>query len=200
MALTFDDGPAPADRQIAAILAKYGVHATFYETGLHISQNPSITTMLANQGHLIADHSWDHYYPDQVAGGWTLSYVTDQFSRTAKEITRLTGQPVCYMRPPGGYTHNVLAAANTLRMSADMWSVDTNDWDQPAVTTAQIIKNGTKTEGRQHPVVLMHSGKASHEPDSKYSPDRSRTIAALPSIIEWYQAHGYSFVRMDGRS
>jgi len=49
-------------------------------------------------------------------------------------------------------------------------------------------------EGSGPPIVLLHAGKASSEPDSVVSPNRGNTVAALPAIIYWYTAHGFRFV------
>ncbi len=204
VALTFDDGPGPADREIVTVLDRYGVHATFFETGAHAAANPDITRTLAAHGELIADHSWGHYYPTQVKGGWTPDYLRSQLTRTNSELASLTGQPVCYFRPPGGFRENVLAAAGRQRMSAVLWSVDSEDWKQPPRTTKaatrRIIANATATSGDAHPIVLMHSAKASHEPESRVSSYRGNTVAALPAVIEWYRAHGYRFVTLAGTS
>ncbi len=204
VALTFDDGPAPADAQIAAVLARYGVHATFFETGQHAQADPATVSMLAAQGHLIAGHSWDHQYPSAVPGGWTVSYLAGQLTRTDALLGSLSGNPVCYFRPPGGHKDNVLAAAGAQGLTSVMWSIDTEDWAQPSTTsasaTARIVAAATATSSQTHPIVLMHSGKASHEPDSEVSPNRGNTVAALPAVIEWYSDHGYTFVRLDGSS
>lgn len=77
-------------------------------------------------------------------------------------------------------------------------SVDTLDWRQPTFTTAAarsaIVARATVVGGQRHPIVLLHAGKASSEPDSVVSPNRSNTVAAVPAIIDWYAAHGYRFV------
>lgn len=202
VALTFDDGPAPADVQIAAVLERYGVHATFFETGLHANDDPGTVRMLAAKGHLIADHSYDHEYPADVPGGWTTSYLRGQLDRTDSVLQAVSGKSICYFRPPGGFTDNVLTAAGAEGLTSVMWTVDSLDWKQPVITAdsvvATIVANATKVVGQDHPIVLMHSGKASHEPDSKVTAYRGNTVAALPAIIEWYQSHGYRFVRMDG--
>lgn len=204
VALTFDDGPGPADLQYLQILQQFHVHATFFETGAHVQQHPDITRQLAQAGNLIANHSYDHDYPSQTRAGWTMSYLADQWQRTDQAISAATGQPVCFVRPPGGFRTDVLASATRQNLTAVLWSVDSNDWQQPGVhTTAAthtIVANATATEGRQHPIVLMHSAKASHEPDAQVSPFRGNSVAALPEIITWYQAHGYRFVTLDGRS
>lgn len=203
VALTFDDGPSSYDQQIVDILQRYGVHATFFMTGKNAEARPAIVKQVSAAGNLIADHSWEHRYPSAVSGGWTASYVTSEMTRTRDKLSSLTGLPICFYRPPGGYTTNVLKAAGPLRLTVAMWSIDTLDWEQPGTTTAAataaIVKAATAAGDQSHPIVLMHSAKASHEPDSQVSPYRGNTVAALPAIIEWYQEHGYRFVRMDGK-
>jgi peptidoglycan/xylan/chitin deacetylase (PgdA/CDA1 family) len=202
VALTFDDGPGPADLAIVQILDRYGIHATFFETGAHAAARPAIVKLLRSHGELIGDHSWDHQYPSRVAGGWTRGYLHGQFQRTNRELRTLTGAPVCFVRPPGGFQQNVLAAAAKLGMTSALWSVDSLDWQQPsrttAAATAAIVARATATGGSRHPIVLMHSAKASHESDLLVSPYRGNTVAALPAVIEWYRSHGYRFVTLGG--
>lgn len=204
VALTFDDGPGRADPAIVEVLDRYGIHATFFETGAHAAASPATVKLLASHGELIGDHGWEHQYPSRVAGGWTPGYLRRQFQRTNSELRRLTGQPVCFVRPPGGFRQNVLAAAAPLRMTAALWSVDSLDWRQPSRTTkaatAAIVARATATGGRRHPIVLMHSSKASHEPDRVVSSYRGNTVAALPAVIEWYRSHGYRFVTLAGKA
>ncbi len=204
VALTFDDGPGPADASIVQILDRYGIHATFFETGQHAAARPELVRLLAQHGELLGDHTWGHWYPRQVQGGWTVNYLLKQFDRTDDEISQLSGTAVCFFRPPGGFQTNVLAAASQRRLASVLWSTDSLDWQQPnhttAAATAAIVKRATAVNGNAHPIVLMHSFKASHEPESQVSSYRGNTIAALPAIIEWYHAHGYRFVRMDGKS
>lgn len=200
VALTFDDGPAPADAEILDVLADADVRATFFVTGEHAAADPATVRRMAAEGHLVAGHSWEHRYPKEVDGGWTVAYLTDQFERTHTLLTEVTGQRVCFFRPPGGYQDSVLAAAGAAGLTSALWNVDSLDWKQPSRTTtaatAAIVAAATKTSS-DHPVVLLHSGKASHEPDSRYSPHRGNTVAALPEIIGWYRAQGYTFVRLD---
>jgi peptidoglycan/xylan/chitin deacetylase (PgdA/CDA1 family) len=204
VALTFDDGPGPFTPLILKVLRENGVRATFFDTGAHDAAFPAFTRAITADGNLLEDHSWDHLYPSQVAGGWTTAYVQDQIARTAAQQTALTGQTVCWFRPPGGFTTNVLTAAHNLGVSEELWSIDTSDWKQPGFVSQPevdaIVAAATATGGQQHPVVLMHAAKASHEPDSQVSPFRGNTVAALPAIIAWYRANGYQFVDLAGGS
>lgn len=204
MALTFDDGPGPQTLAVADVLDAAGVHATFFQTGQHATASPDITRELARRGHLVAGHSWDHRYPKSVPGGWTTAFVADQVTRTASLLRQTTGQPACFFRPPGGYLDNVPSAARKTGVTVVMWSIDSLDWQQPGTTTkeatATIVANATKVGDQTHPIVLFHDAKASAEADGKVSPNRSNTIAALPEVIAWYKARGYSFVLLDGRT
>lgn len=203
VALTFDDGPAPADAEILDILRDAGVRATFFVTGAHAEADPETVRRMAAEGHLVADHSWEHRYPQEVEGGWTVDYLTQQLDRTDDLLSELTGSSICFFRPPGGNKDNVLAAAGAAGLTSVLWNVDSVDWRQPGRTTtaatAAIVTAATTTTS-EHPVVLLHSGKASHEPDTKYSPYRGNTVAALPEIIGYYRSQGYGFVRLDGVS
>ncbi|MGW5362060.1 polysaccharide deacetylase family protein [Actinopolymorpha pittospori] len=204
VALTFDDGAAPAMLSVADILRTKGVTATFFNTGAHDSANPDVVRQVASMGFLIANHTWDHDYPAQTSSGWTVEYLRDQMARTSALQQRLTGRPVCFFRPPGGNLTNVLTAASAEGMSTVLWSVDARDWAQPGQndpeSVAKIVERATSLdpEDDQHPIVLMHVAKASHEPESQVSSFRGNTIAALPQIIDWYADHGYRFVDLLG--
>ena len=207
VALTFDDGASADMLAIAQILRAQSVRAaTFFDTGAKDAQNPQAVTDVAAMGYLIGNHTWDHQYPKAVRGGWSLPYLSDQISRTAAQTLRLTGAGQCFFRPPGGVQDNVLPAAAAQGMSVVMWSVDTFDWQSPPrldpAFQQRIITRATTlpAAGADHPIVLMHSAKASHEPEQQVSSFRGNTVAALPSIIAWYRSHGYQFVDLAGRS
>jgi peptidoglycan-N-acetylglucosamine deacetylase len=203
VALTFDDGPSTFTPDVLRVLRRYDVRATFFDTGAHDAAFPSYTRALASQG-LVENHTWEHRYPSQVHGGWSAAYLTDQLGRTNRLQAKLTGRTDCFFRPPGGFTSPALTAVTRrLGLSVVLWSVDTLDWQQPrmltSAATARIVARAEALSGlpaseRAHPILLMHLGKASHEPESQVSSYRGNTVAALPQVIRWYQQHGYRFV------
>lgn len=203
VALTIDDGPSPQTPKVLEILQREGVPATFFVTGEHAARYPAELGKIALAGHLVAGHSYDHRYPTEVSGGWTPAFLADQLSRTNSLITKATNNPVCFFRPPGGFMTNVIEAAQRVGQRTVMWSVDSEDWKQPAGTTteatAAIVKAATNVKDQTNPIILIHEDKASHEPETKVSSNRSNTLAALPEIIRWYRAHGYTFVTLDGK-
>jgi peptidoglycan/xylan/chitin deacetylase (PgdA/CDA1 family) len=78
--------------------------------------------------------------------------------------------------------------------------VDTKDWRQPdhrtTAATRAIVAAARAGLEQRHPVILMHAGKASHEPEAQVSDYRGNTVAALPAIVHAYREAGYRFVRL----
>jgi peptidoglycan/xylan/chitin deacetylase (PgdA/CDA1 family) len=198
VALTFDDGASDTTLAIADTLKAREVPATFFDIGAQDETHRSVVRQVAALGFPVEDHSWDHHYPNQVPGGWTVPYLRSSIRRTADLQQRLTGHRTCFFRPPGGFMTNVKRAAYGLGMSVVLWSVDTLDWRQPARTTraatASIVARATTIGRQRHPIVLMHAGRASLQPGTHVPSHRNNTVAALPAIIDWYAAHGYTFV------
>ena len=195
VALTFDDGPGPFLPQILKILRTYDVRATFFDTGSHDAAFPALTRQIVSDGHLLADHTWDHTCPRARAraGGRCPTSSTRSPARRRQQAA-LTGRTPCYFRPPGGRTTNVLTATRQLGMTAVLWSVDPRDWAQPGhyspAWVDRIVARATTTGGQAHPIVLLHDAGGY----------RGNTVAALPRIIAWYRAHGYRFVDLAGGS
>jgi len=200
VALTFDDGPGDDTPALLDLLRERGVPATFFLVGGNAATHPGLVARTAAEGHLVGDHSWAHRLPRQVAGGWTRAFLQHDLSRTADVLTRESGRPVCWFRPPGGFLPPaVLPVAHGLGMRVALWSVDPRDWalQDPhgtgaTLTRAQladrIVARVSAGLGEQHPIVLLHDGGG----------PRAATVAAVGRIIDLYRTHGYRFVRLDG--
>src|SRR5262249_4930611 len=60
-ALTFDDGPHPIyTPALLDILQKHVAQATFFMVGTAATAQPAIVRQVAQAGHAIGNHSWDH--------------------------------------------------------------------------------------------------------------------------------------------
>lgn len=123
-ALTFDDGPHPVHTpRVLKILEKHQAKATFFMVGQAASQYPEIVRMVAQAGHAIGNHSWDHPY---------LPRVHSRFQRLRQmwACARATA-PYCQrlFRPPfGAQNDQVLLDARILRYKVIMWNVSAQDW------------------------------------------------------------------------
>jgi peptidoglycan-N-acetylglucosamine deacetylase len=196
VALTFDDGPGRDTAAVLDVLARAKVHATFFDIGAHAARQPDLVRREVAEGHQVGGHSWDHRYPWVVPGGWTYAFVDGQMRDTVGFLRKLTGQSVCFYRPPGGIMTNMRAAADAEGMQLTLWTVDPKDWAHPqegyaySADARGIVVRATQPGTSHNPIVLMHDGMG----------PRGATVAALPHVIEWYRSHGYRFVRLDGHS
>jgi peptidoglycan/xylan/chitin deacetylase (PgdA/CDA1 family) len=191
VALTFDDGPGQATSAILSILKSAGVTATFFNMGTRTQALPDLVRAEAAGGMSLGNHTWDH--PDMT----TLT-VTAQASEMDQETNAqkasLNRVP-CMFRPPGGaYNADTLSLAQQRNMRVWMWSVQSSDWQAPLTLdptwVQRIVTNAETGVTQQHPVVLFHNG-ANPAPN---------TVAALPTVIDFYKANGYTFVGLFGHT
>jgi peptidoglycan/xylan/chitin deacetylase (PgdA/CDA1 family) len=192
VALTFDDGPGPSTAAILAILLHFKVRATFFDIGDHEAALPALVTEQSRDGFLIGSHTWSHPYLTKLKPGAQAA----QLDKTSKEQEELTGTSPCVFRPPfGRYNGATLALARQQHMSVWLWSDDTQDWKADGSGSSywvdRIIRLAESIGITQrHPVVIMHN-EAIAVP---------ALVAALPTIIRFFEAHGYTFVDLLGRS
>src|SRR5215469_2514808 len=65
IALTFDDGPNKYTSEVLDSLKDLNVKATFFIVGRMAHANPDILARIADEGHLLANHSATHPLLDQ---------------------------------------------------------------------------------------------------------------------------------------
>ncbi|HXY44142.1 MAG TPA: polysaccharide deacetylase family protein [Acidimicrobiales bacterium] len=192
VALTFDDGPGASTAAILSILKSFGVRATFFNIGVQEAAWPQDVRAEAADGFLIGNHTWDH--PDMT----TLSAAGQaaELDMVIEEQESLVGSAPCVFRPPyGDYNSTTLALARQRHMAVWLWDVDTQDWMAEGSSSEywvnRIISLAESEGGAlSHPVVLMHNQGI----------PMPATVAALPTIIRFFQSHGYTFVDLLGRT
>ncbi|MEG3905817.1 polysaccharide deacetylase family protein [Microcoleus sp. B4-C5] len=177
IALTFDDGPWPkTTTQILDILKENNIKATFFWVGKYLKNSPEIGQQVAQAGHAIGNHTWNHQYLQYNEDG-----AAREIDRTSSLIQDLTGIQTSMFRPPGGILNNGLTAyAQKKNYAVVMWSADSFDW---RTLTESLIDNVMR-QANSGGIVLMHDGGG----------NRARTVKALPDIIARLRNEGYSFV------
>ncbi len=186
VALTFDDGPGPSTANILSVLRSKGVTATFFNLGQNSPARPQLVRDEARTGYMLGNHTWDH--PNMSALS-APAQATEMDRATAEQKT-LVGAPPCAFRPPGGsYNATTLSLAHQRRMKFWLWSVDTEDWKARGSSSSywvnRIIRLAESQGGvLKHPVVLMHNQPIGNP----------ATVRALPTIINFFRGHGYTFV------
>ena len=190
VALTFDAG---ADAGFAAdildLLAAYGIKATFGMTGVWAENNPELVQRIANEGHQLMNHTYDHSsFTGQSTGAapQTFDSMLAQLNETEQIVRDLTGYEMKpYVRPPygdiGPMTSGFLVDAGYYINV--MWTCDSFGWK--GWDAAQILDRCTNNIGPGE-IILLHVG-ASAPGD----------FDSLPGMIDAFGNAGYSFVTIE---
>jgi peptidoglycan/xylan/chitin deacetylase (PgdA/CDA1 family) len=123
VALTFDDGPHPQyTPQLLAILEEHGVRATFFMVGRQAAQHPELVRRVAEAGHSVANHSWDHPSFTTITGPQRRKQI-----RACGDAIAPYGEP--FFRPPFGRS-NIMSLLDVffLRHEVIGWNLDVRDW------------------------------------------------------------------------
>ena len=181
IALTIDDCYSPAAvRADLAILEAEHVNATWFPIGTNVAASPDLWRAIAQAGFPIANHTETH----PILTGLPYAAVLAQIRDDEATVARVTGKPVVpFLRPPGGeYDATVLAAAEAAGERAlVLWDTTDGDTGRPHDDIALLEYHAE--QGHDGSILLMHA-------NLPYAQQ------ALPSIIAWYRARGYTFVTL----
>jgi cellulose synthase/poly-beta-1,6-N-acetylglucosamine synthase-like glycosyltransferase/spore germination protein YaaH/peptidoglycan/xylan/chitin deacetylase (PgdA/CDA1 family) len=194
VALTFDDGPDGRwTPKILNILKAKHAPATFFVIGENMQARPDIVQREVREGQLVGNHTWTH--PNIAAT--PLAQTDLEINTTQRLFEVLTGRSMRFFRPPyfgdaepstPGEVEPLLIAQRLGYLIAGL-RIDTDDWKKPDPTTIiQTTLARLKATGESAgQVVLLHDAGG----------DRSRTVAALPTLIDDLRASGYKLVTLD---
>ncbi len=176
IALTFDDGPNEKyTLPLLKGLKERGAKATFFLLGQEVTENPEIAKKIAQDGHMIGNHSFYHEDLSEMAGDEAIVQV----SRTNEVIYEVTGQYPQLIRPPFGRAPQDLIFEPP--MVEVLWTIDSRDWELSDVGT---IMQNVLPEAEENAVILMH--------DSSQS-----SVQAALAIVDCLKEEGYTFVTLD---
>lgn len=103
VALTFDDGPGQGTERILDFLKSKNIKATFFALGKQIKANPALVKRIVAEGHLLANHSFDHDNLSQGKYSSDPRLLVSEIQETHQLITKYTGaQPHYFFRAPFG--------------------------------------------------------------------------------------------------
>lgn len=176
IALTFDDGPSAAwTPALLDGLKERGVKATFFLIGENADKNPEIVKRMAEEGHLIGNHTYHHVELTKVSENEARLELAD----TSAVIVRITGKEPEYMRPPFGAWQRKLE--QEIQMLPVLWTIDPLDW---TTENQDEIVNKVVTEAEENDIILLHDCYKS-------------SVEAGLRIIDILQEEGFVFVTVD---
>lgn len=178
--LTFDAGyENGCTAQILDVLKAHNAKAAFFVVGNYLETAPELVQRMADEGHLVGNHTWHHYDMSRIADEATF---TDELTRVEEKYRELTGQAMKkYYRPPQGvYSEENLRMAQALGYRTVFWSLAYVDWLQDDQPTAE--EAFSKLLPRTHPgaIVLLHSTSATN-------------AAILDDLLTRWEEAGYRF-------
>lgn len=192
--LTFDDGPsAEWTPQILSILEKKKVPATFFVVGIQAEQNIPLIRREYEDGYEIGNHTFTHH---------NIAEMSHQRAALEMKLTRLliesvTGHSTILFRAP----YNADAQPQTFEELAPIQQsrqenyltinegVDPQDW-APGISADSIVARVIRdVETSNASIILLHDAGGE---------SRAATVAALPRIIDYFQAKGYVFSTVGG--
>lgn len=192
--LTFDDGPSANTAQNLQTLASRGVHATFFvaTNQLGSAATQQILRQELLNGHAVAvhtaSHNYQYLYPRRVC---SPANVGADYARAVDTVRSILGPQWgtgAFRYPGGQMSWRGMAPCNQLMASRAMtwidWNVEIGDALSRSLNAKQLLNRMRSQVPRTGnvAVVLMHD-----------SAPKTATVAALPSIIDYFVAQGYSF-------
>ena len=181
--LTFDAGYENGNvEKILDILKREQVPGAFFVLGNLITQNPELIRRMADEGHLVCNHSYAH----KDMTGWSEAQIRDELTRLEDTCRETCGIEIAkYFRPPEGrFSRSLLESVNKMGYKTVFWSFAYADWDnarQPdtAKAAAKVLDNV-----HNGAVILLH-------------PTSATNAAILGNVIAALKADGYRFGTLD---
>lgn len=176
IALTFDDGPGRYTDQLLDGLAERGVKATFFTLGMRAEEYSKKIRRMYEEGHQIADHSYDHPNLNELSN----SQITWQVGHTMDVLNGIIGKDFRYLvRPPYGSCND--RVASVLNTPAIIWSVDPNDWKD---RNAETVKKRVVSNAFDGAIILCHD-------------IYSTSVKGILNAIDILKSQGYEFVTVN---
>jgi len=195
VALTFDDGPDPVfTRQVLDILREYNATATFFCVGRLAEMYPGIVRQIYMEGHLVANHSYEHSWPMYM---WLPSRVRTSIEKTGSILAGITGVYPGFYRPPVGIkTPPQIIAAWRMGLRFAGWTQWALDGGQRTLTMEKTRSLVDKSGNGD--VFLLHDGKLNISGRVLKNDTHGAAIAeCLPELIKGLQSRGYELVSLD---
>jgi peptidoglycan/xylan/chitin deacetylase (PgdA/CDA1 family) len=186
VALTFDDGPnEPYTSQIAELLDREAVRATFFQVGRAVRTHPEVTVRLARAGHVIGHHSDSHQFTRCLRRGT----LREELTAGTAAFAELGLRPALY-RPP--WLLRVPSLFPLLR-EAGLHPVSGVFCSALEVLQppGRWIARTAISRARPGTILIFHDGFDGH------AGNRAQTVEAVRITVAALKRRGYGFAAVD---
>ena len=182
--LTFDAGyENGCTAQILDALKAHDAPAAFFVVGNYLETAPELVQRMADEGHIVGNHTWHHYDMSRISDRATFQSELDMVAEKYQELTGQTMQR--FYRPPQGiYSEENLKMAQEMGYHTVFWSLAYVDWMQDAQPTADEAFSKLLTRIHPGAIVLLHSTSATN-------------AAILDELLTRWEQMGYQFGRLE---
>ena len=185
--LTFDDGPNPTTTpDLLDLLAREGVHATFFLIDRHITEATApLVRRMFTDGHAVALHSHTRAYmwmtPETFAS--TILHAADH-------IEQVSGHRPCRaFRPHAGWrSASMYSGLKQIDHALVGWGWMLWDWNWFRRRTTESVVRRLRDRVRAGDIVVMHDGD-----ESAPFADQRHTVDATARLIPELRQRGFEF-------
>jgi len=184
IALTFDDGPSESTPELLAILARYGVPATFFQCGANVRRLPEVARAVVSAGHEIGNHTDTHPRLDFKP----RDFIRRELSQAQETIQRVTGARPQYFRAPYGIRWFGLGEAQReFGLMGVMWTTIALDWKWTSERIVPRLLNGAQNGA----ILCLHDGRGVQS-----NPDIRATLESVREVLPKLMEQGFHFEKV----
>jgi uncharacterized repeat protein (TIGR01451 family) len=192
VAIKLDDGPSVYRPQTLQLFRDKQVHASMFDNGVRIDDNPAVPAFAAREGHVVLNHTYWHPHLNALFAA-DPRLVTDEVRDTEAAMERAGARfTFTGVRPPfgeanAGVTQLLTSLGYTMVTTGLVGTTDYEPTNTPTQTENAIVD-----QLRPGVIFTLHDGPID-------TPAGANTEAALGPIIDRARALGYCFGVIDDK-
>lgn len=182
--LTFDAGYENGNvEKILDVMKQKDVHGAFFILGNLITKNTELVLRMANEGHLVCNHTDTHIDMTKKAD---KDSFRQELETLENKYRKYVGKDMSkYFRPPEGrFNEQMMKSADLLGYKTIFWSFAYADWDNNSQMSAESAKQKILDNIHNGAVILLH-------------PTSKTNAQILGEVIDELRAQGYRFGTLD---
>ena len=199
LALTFDDGPSPANTpRVLDILAKYDIKATFFINGSHAQSDAArqVIARAVQEGHIVGNHSQNHLNLKQVSH----DKREQEIMQTDAVLVAAGVDPGFFRFPFGEAGCDGAAQVRGHGYAVTGWHIDSADWcfasggGHCPASTFKYVPNEYRSDMLGY---ILSQARSEGGGIMLFHDIHANTVDHLEAIIQMLLQDGFTFVRVD---